>query len=718
MSAVFKQKISLFWFFFGITLVCWVYSFWAFLSRDVQIVSDAVSFYEHLKFYIDNISSGVYPYWDPSWSCGSPNEFFLRRIGPFNPFLLLILIPYRLGLDYWTVFAGFITFYFFFGMAGFYRITLEIIKDEKIATVAFMLLSFSSLSTRVFDSYLTIILTPMIWFFYFGLLFVRYGKESSVLGMTFCGMLLMTTYIPFYFIVLVLSFSLVSFIIFSKESINFFLRLWDFIRRNPLLFLLCIIAVVLSVLPGALFFKFAGEGTFSLPLRHFNALDPHVLTVKPQVATYWAIPEDLLYSSFYLQDLRLFDFAVFYVPLFGMIVLFLGIIVRITRRTLFLFLWGFFLFAMGSPYLFSLYDFLQKNIFFFKYFRNLHFFLWLAILPLGILFIAEQLRIFLKVMDDNPRKKSWGFLYILFVHAGIAVFLYWQESFNVSTWITLGLSLGFFTIYLRWRLSSFIFCGLCFLALFVQPFEAYQGLQRNAYKTGALSHYDQRQPQIEYTRGQKEFLPAKTVQNSQGSAIRNSPLYFGTQWYSFLWDNLDADIFRHYTWGKFIFYDHVVIFDEQKEDLQIISGVWAKNLNVAFVPPGTRPEDLKGATFLEPDGALVIEKAGPLLSIMNFNANRVKLKTSLLTRKFLVFNDCYYPGWRAYINGKEVTLYRANVAFKGVWVPSGNQEIEFIFSGSGRYRFEIFLLIFYFMFLLLVFWFCKRDFGSQGGGDV
>ncbi len=681
-------------------------------------MSDAVSFYEHLKFYIDSISVGVYPWWDPSWSCGSPNEFFLRRIGAFNPFLLLILIPYKLGLNYWAAFSFFITFYFFLGMFGFYKLALKILKDNSLAVIAFVLLSFSSLSTRVFDSYIMMILTPTVWFFYFGFIFGCSGQRGALLGMVFCTMLLMTTYIPFYFIILVLSFLVFFALIYPKETLGFFSRLKDFVWHNPWLFLFCIVALLLSCLPGVTFFKSAAEGTFALPLRHFDATDAHMLSVKSDVTSYWAIPEELMYSSFYFSDLRLFDFAVFYIPVFGGIVLLLGLVAAVNRKILMFFLWGFFLFALGSPYLFALYSFLQKNVFFFKYFRNLHFFLWLAILPIAILFIVEQLRVFLRMIDENPQRKWLFFIYIIFVHAAAGAFFYWQRSFNFSTWISLVLSLLFFIVYLSRRLSARILCGLCFLAIVIQPLEAYKNLQSNAYKTIALLSYDKFPSQFEYVRGERKIVDAGLAGQTPAAVVKSNPIYFGTQWYNLLWNNIDSAIVENYTLGKFILYDRVSVFDEKKENFQIIAQALARNLNVAFVPVETSPEELKISNAASAANALIIEKDNLQFSVLDFNANRVKLRTNFSTRKFLVFNDCYYPGWRVFINKKEATLLRANIAFKGVWVQSGQQEIEFVFGNAWRFKFEPLLGIFYLSFLFLTFFFWKKDQSCDGVRNV
>ncbi len=701
-----QNKFDVFWFFCGLAIVLWVYCFWIFLSCQAQLVSDAVSFYDHLKFYIDNIVLGVYPTWDFLWNCGAPNEFFLRRIGPFNPFLLLIIIPYKLGFAYWTTFAVFITVYYFLGMMGFYRLVLEIIKDKTLAILAFALLSFSSLGTRVFDSYMMMIMTPMIWFFYFSFVFGRSGQRSALLGMVFCTMILMTTYIPFYFLVLVLSFLIFFVLIFPKEAGRFVMRLWRFVQCYPWLTVICLLALVVSCIPGIMFFKSAAQGDFSMPLRHFAALDPHILTVQTEVITYWAIPEDLMFSAFFLDDLRLFNFAVFYVPLFSIIVLLLGIGTRINRRVLLIFLWGIFLFAMGSPYVFSLYEVLHERILFFKYFRNLHFFLWFAILPLFIIFVVEQLRLSLKMIDDEPRRKSRNFILILLVHIALAVFLVWRQSLNYSTWAVVFVSLVFFISYWYQRLPGWLICAVFFFATVIQPLEVYQHLQHNTEKSIYVSPYDQLPREFEYTRGQKSKFPDEDVALSEQSPLRNSPLYFGTQWYTFLWNNMDSRILKNYVFNKFVLYDHVEPFDEQKDDLKVVARSWAKNLNTAFV---AKDDLLERVYDVSQKKAIGIEQGQPYLRVIQANTNRIRIKTKLPTRKFLVFNDCYYPGWRVYINSQETKLYRANIAFKGIWVPPGEQKIEFVFGNSSVYQREVFILIFYFVFFVLFLWFWRKD---------
>jgi uncharacterized membrane protein YfhO len=46
----------------------------------------------------------------------------------------------------------------------------------------------------------------------------------------------------------------------------------------------------------------------------------------------------------------------------------------------------------------------------------------------------------------------------------------------------------------------------------------------------------------------------------------------------------------------------------------------------------------------------------------------------------LVVNDTYYPGWRAFIDGRPAPILRANGAFRGVRVPAGARSVSFAFE--------------------------------------
>jgi len=72
------------------------------------------------------------------------------------------------------------------------------------------------------------------------------------------------------------------------------------------------------------------------------------------------------------------------------------------------------------------------------------------------------------------------------------------------------------------------------------------------------------------------------------------------------------------------------------------------------------------------------ENAGQILG-REYNLSRVAFELALEGSAILVLNDVYYPGWRAYVDGSEVPVYRANHAFRAIFLPSTARQVEFVF---------------------------------------
>ena len=52
----------------------------------------------------------------------------------------------------------------------------------------------------------------------------------------------------------------------------------------------------------------------------------------------------------------------------------------------------------------------------------------------------------------------------------------------------------------------------------------------------------------------------------------------------------------------------------------------------------------------------------------------------LSTDRISIVSDNYYPGWKAYIDGKETKIYRANYTFRAIVLPKGNHQIRFSYE--------------------------------------
>ena len=68
------------------------------------------------------------------------------------------------------------------------------------------------------------------------------------------------------------------------------------------------------------------------------------------------------------------------------------------------------------------------------------------------------------------------------------------------------------------------------------------------------------------------------------------------------------------------------------------------------------------------------------VAITSYTPDKIVLHTILHTSGFLVFSELWYPGWKAYDNGKEVPIYKADLLFRAVALTKGNHIIIFSYE--------------------------------------
>jgi len=327
------------------SFLTWVFLFRGFLLNQFPLHEDAIPYYNHFKFFIDNINQGIFPLWDPVRDGGVPNDFFLRRIGAFNPVFLYLIILTQIGVSFIYAYLSFLGFYYFLGMVGFYMIARQFWGHPSFAFLAYLLLMFSSLGTKLFDSYILFTFIPMVWFFYFFIAFSKIPQRYSFLGIVMTLMILMNTYVPFYFVTIFLTFFIWYAILYIHTLKSIAISYYKFFKDNKILVGLGLSALALSLLPGIMFFLEAGQGEISLPRRHYYSTAQNVLQVDIKTIEKWAIVEEVLFSkAFWFENIHRFQFAVLHIPIVAIVLLLLGISLKINRRLIFLFLWGFSIF--------------------------------------------------------------------------------------------------------------------------------------------------------------------------------------------------------------------------------------------------------------------------------------------------------------------------------------------------------------------------------------
>ncbi len=65
--------------------------------------------------------------------------------------------------------------------------------------------------------------------------------------------------------------------------------------------------------------------------------------------------------------------------------------------------------------------------------------------------------------------------------------------------------------------------------------------------------------------------------------------------------------------------------------------------------------------------------------IVSYGPNRIVAEYDADRDCFLYLSDTYYPGWRAYVDGRETPIYRANLAFRAIEVPEGRHRVVFTY---------------------------------------
>lgn len=66
--------------------------------------------------------------------------------------------------------------------------------------------------------------------------------------------------------------------------------------------------------------------------------------------------------------------------------------------------------------------------------------------------------------------------------------------------------------------------------------------------------------------------------------------------------------------------------------------------------------------------------------IVDDRASLVRIEVDVPQGGYLLLSDTYYPGWRAFVDGTEVPIHRANISIRSVKLPAGARSVRFIYD--------------------------------------
>lgn len=706
-------------------IVLWGYLFRNFFSGRVMLGHDAWNAYQYINFYVYNIVHGVYPMWNPFFAWGRPNLLHLRTIGEFNPFFYVIPVLKSLGLSLPLSYFIFLVAYYFLGLAGFYLLVKRVTHDKMAAYLGFLLLTFSILGRIIFSSPIVILLfVPTVWFFYFLFAFAQERSKFFFLGMTFSAMLVVITYVPFYFVTMFLILVICLCIFFFRDTISFLNQCLIFIKSHKIFVMSCFLLLVSALIPGFLWYQSTSTGEYYAS-GHPIGQPAGVVTLKAIAASGVGGWVDLEYL---LGGIRKKEINLLYIPIFSYLLLWISIGNFLSKRLVVIFTAGFCILLIILGNLTGVHKFLYEHVVYFKYFRNLHFFAWMVLIPVFVLFCAENFRLFMGPQLGAGLKKYPFLVFLFFMHGVFALFLYWQKNTIGTAYLTVFLSFVFFCFpFVSKRpFPPWVWAIVLLAVTVLQPIEIFSKVNVNGEPLAdeSLQSWPDFHMRFSFDRpktGEESDIDKSVAFMRDSSGIEaekegGKNIYRGTTRGYFLSERIDKNVLKEYVCHKFIIYDRVLSVEDAVFDFGRFERMLAGIENIAFVSGAYQENEVNNSKEVNapPFSAEIVSGNGPNFKVLHFDANSIKIKTHFDSKKFLVYNDSFYEGWRAFINGKEAKLYRANYAFKGLWVPAGESIIVLRFGSWWPYALNYLLVgVFNIVFIGLLWLGVKTFFGGQ-----
>ncbi len=188
-------------------------------------------------------------------------------------------------------------------------------------------------------------------------------------------------------------------------------------------------------------------------------------------------------------------------------------------------------------------------------------------------------------------------------------------------------------------------------------------------------------------------------QNEAREKIMTLPARFPKEQFIPLWHQDNWYVFENVAAlprAQFV-YDYVVQQDSQK----ILDILFDSALN------------LSDSVVLEehPKGFTRVDKPTEpsRVDVIQYEPTRVELSTSSMQAGILFLSDSYHGGWRAFIDGQETKIYRANYAFRAVVVPQGDHRVVFEYMPQsfvwGYSITKVSIVVFILIWVIYVLWY-------------
>ena len=117
---------------------------------------------------------------------------------------------------------------------------------------------------------------------------------------------------------------------------------------------------------------------------------------------------------------------------------------------------------------------------------------------------------------------------------------------------------------------------------------------------------------------------------------------------------------------------------EVAETLEETIAVLREDIQRTVVLSG--PPEIDESSLLAMKTAFLVGNHQDKLQIISYEPERVEMEVELAAPGFMVLTDAYYPGWRAWVDGVDTEILRADWLFRAIYLPAGKHNIEFKYA--------------------------------------
>jgi hypothetical protein len=101
---------------------------------------------------------------------------------------------------------------------------------------------------------------------------------------------------------------------------------------------------------------------------------------------------------------------------------------------------------------------------------------------------------------------------------------------------------------------------------------------------------------------------------------------------------------------------------------------------LTFDPQSTILLEKEPERFLELRKKPAMPNLGSTVRMITYENNKLVLEVNTPEAVFLFMSEAYYPGWKAYVDGSEEAILRANYLFRAIPVGPGSHRIEVVYE--------------------------------------